>query len=451
MMNEMTSLMSKLEMQVAKAANKMASRAEELRGRLSQQVDVLVKEAQDVEKQSESNLVALASELKTKLDTLATEVQSSLAKDAQNAHLSVEEIAQDGWDKLESEQTQLTLEITRSTEQFRKDLAKLSSTISGRLDSLIDTRNKELISLSESILAQLKESHDSYSVRVAQRFERFEQRMNEETASISSSLERNMRSMVEEIETSLDRACEKLKNTKFELEQTVAHTIAVSEIAIAQKAKFLLTETLLPRLNEQKEIIRTMIADMAKQITDESNSSLDTEVAKLVQGATQASEKLKKVATECVEEVEMTGRGVKTGLEEHFKRASSDLMVRTREVGDKIRETERRIADSEYALKGLAEASTVDSEPELAEERNHAVSKLASLKLEASKQLANSIEQNLEGLDSKGEDLFSELSNKRSELTSQARDSAESNIGKIRQSLQEATTAIRTAQEKHME
>jgi hypothetical protein len=231
----------------------------------------------------------------------------------------------------------------------------------------------------------------------------------------------------------------------------VAHTIAVSEIAIAQKAKFLLTETLLPRLNEQKEIIRTMIADMAKQITDESNSSLDTEVAKLVQGATQASEKLKKVATECVEEVEMTGRGVKTGLEEHFKRASSDLMVRTREVGDKIRETERRIADSEYALKGLAEASTVDSEPELAEERNHAVRKLASLKLEASKQLANSIEQNLEGLDSKGEDLFSELSNKRSELTSQARDSAESNIGKIRQSLQEATTAIRTAQEKHME
>jgi hypothetical protein len=222
-------------------------------------------------------------------------------------------------------------------------------------------------------------------------------------------------------------------------------------MAIAQKAKLVLTETLLPRLNEQKEIIRTMISDMAKQITEESNTGLDAELSKLDKGATLASEKLTKVAAECVEEVEMTGRGIKTGLEDHFKRASSDLMVRTREVGDKIRETERRMADSEYALKGLAEASTVDSEPELAEERNHAVSKLASLKTEASKQLANTIEQNLEGLDSKGEQLFSELSNKRSELTTQVREAAESNIGKIRQALQEATNAIRSAQEKHME
>jgi ElaB/YqjD/DUF883 family membrane-anchored ribosome-binding protein len=81
----------------------------------------------------------------------------------------------------------------------------------------------------------------------------------------------------------------------------------------------------------------------------------------------------------------------------------------------------------------------------------NAVSKLASLKLDASKQLANSIEQNLDGLDAKGEELFTELSNKRTELTSQIRDTAESNIHKIRQALQEATNAIRTAQEKHME
>jgi len=451
MMNEMTSLMSKLEMQVAKAANKMASRAEELRGRLSQQVDTLVKEAQDVEKQAETNLSTLASELKLKLDNLAADVQTNLAKDASEAQSAIEEIAQNGWDRLDSEQAFLTKEVSRSSEGFRQELDKLTETVRTRLDHLIDSRNKELTDLSENILAQLKESHDQYNQKVAQRFDRFEQRMNEETSSISSSLDRNMRSMVEEIETSLERACEKLKNTKFELEQTVAHTIAVTEMAIAQKAKHLLTETLLPRLNEQKEIIRTMIADMSRQIANESNSGLDAEVAKLEQGTNHAGESLRKVADECVQEVEMTGRGIKAGVEDHFKRASSDLMVRTREVGDKIRETERRMADSEYALKHLAEASTVDSEPELAEERNHAVSKLATLKAEASKQLASTIEQNLESLESKGEHLIGELSNKRSDLTSQVREAAESNIGKVRQALQEATNAIQSAREKHME
>ncbi|MBS1995627.1 MAG: hypothetical protein JSS86_04920 [Cyanobacteria bacterium SZAS LIN-2] len=451
MMNEMTSLMSKLEMQVAKAANKMASRAEELRGRLSQQVDSLVKEAQEVEKQAETNLSTLASELKLKLDNLATDVQAGLAKDATNAQQSVEELAQTGWDRLEREQERLTSEIERSADEFRGELDKLTETVSNRLEHLIESRNAELAKLSDNILAQLKESHDQYNLKVMQRYDRFEQRMNEETGSISSSLERNMKSMVEEIETSLERACEKLKNTKFELEQTVAHTIAVTEMAIAQKAKHLLTETLLPRLNEQKEIIRTMISDMSRQIANESNSGLDAEVAKLEQGTKHATESLRKVAEECVQEVEMTGRGIKTGLEDHFKRVSNDLMVRTREVGDKVRETERRMADSEYALKHLAEASTVDNEPELVEERNHAVSKLASLKAEASKQLASTIEHNLESLEGKGEHLITELSNKRSELTAQVREASETNLSKVRQAMQEATNAIQSAREKHME
>ncbi|MBU6450181.1 MAG: hypothetical protein KGS72_00265 [Cyanobacteria bacterium REEB67] len=451
MMNEMTSLMSKLELQVAKAANKMASRADELRGRLSQQVDSLVKEAQDVEKQAEANLVNLASEFKAKLDTLSTEVQTNLTKEGTSAQDAMEALAQSGWDELEAEQTHLTEEIKRSSDLFRLDLERLTNAISHRLDTLIESRNKELESLSDQILTQLKETQDAYNAKITQRYERFEQRTNEETSSISTSLERNMRAMVEEIESSLERAVEKLKNTRFELEQTVAHTIAVSEMAIAQKAKLLLTETLLPRLNEHKEIIRTMISDMTKQIINESTSSLDTEVARLDQGTSDAADKLRKVAEECVSEVEMTGRGIKTGLEENFKRVSSDLMVRTREVGDKIRETERRMADSEYALKGLAESSSVDSEPELAEERNHAVTKLASLKLEASKQLAAAIEDNIEHLDSEGERLFSELSNNRSELTTQIREAAEMNISKIRQALQEATSAIQTAREKHME
>jgi len=451
MMNEMASLMSKLEMQVAKAANKMASRSEELRSRLSQQVDIVVKEAQDVERQAEINLATLASEFKTKLDGLSTEVQNSLAKDGQNAQLTVQEIAQNGWEKLESEQKALSAEITHSAQDFRLELDRLTNTVNSRLDRLIESRNKELIALSDSILLQLKESYDAYNIKVSQRFDRFEQRMDEETSSISGSLERNMRSMVDEIETSLERACEKLKNTKFELEQTVAHTIAVAETSIAQKAKHVLTETLLPRLNEQKEIIRTMIADMAKQVSSESNVGLDLELAKLDQGRARASQNLKKIADECVDELEMMGRSIKSGLEDHFKRVSSDLMVRTREVGDRIRETERRMADSEYALKGLAESSTVDSEPELAEERNHAISKLASLKLEASKVLASTIEQNLDNLDSKGEQLSTELSNKRSELTTHVRESAETNISKIRQALQEATSSIQSAREKYME
>jgi hypothetical protein len=77
MMNEMATLMSKLEQQVAKAANKMSSRAEELKIRLNRQVEELLREGQDLEKHAEVNLTNLSSELRSRLENLAVDVQNN--------------------------------------------------------------------------------------------------------------------------------------------------------------------------------------------------------------------------------------------------------------------------------------------------------------------------------------------------------------------------------------
>ncbi len=451
MMNEMATLMSKLEQQVAKAANKMSSRAEELKIRLNRQVEELLREGQDLEKHAEVNLTNLSSELRSRLENLAVDVQNNISKESEGARSLLSDLDASGLERLESEQNQLSSAIVDQCEQFKGELEKLTGSVQGRLNSLIASRNDELARLSESILDQLKESHDSYSEKVTQRFERFRERMGEENASITQSLERNMRSMIEEIDSSLERACEKLRSTKLDLEQTISHTVAVCEMAVAQKTKELLAESILPKLNEQKEILRTMIHDMGKQVATESNTAMLSQLAKLEESISLSSEKLKRTVEDCLTELENSGRGLKSGLEETFRRSSQDLVLRTQEVNAYLKDTEKRMLESDLTLKSLAESSTVDAEPELNEERNHALNKLGSLKQQANKDLASAIEHNIDSMEDQSEKLFAELTNKRSELTTTIRDSAEVNLDRVRQALAAATAAIQAAREKHME
>ena len=451
MMNEMATLMSKLEQQVAKAANKMSSRAEELKIRLNRQVEELLREGQDLEKHAEVNLTNLSSELRSRLENLAVDVQNNISKESEGARSLLSDLDASGLERLESEQNQLSSAIVDQCEQFKGELEKLTGSVQGRLNSLIASSNDELARLSESILEQLKESHDSYSEKVTQRFERFRERMGEENASITQSLERNMRSMIEEIDSSLERACEKLRSTKLDLEQTISHTVAVCEMAVAQKTKELLAESILPKLNEQKEILRTMIHDMGKQVATESNTAMLSQLAKLEESINLSSDKLKRTVEDCLTELESSGRGLKSGLEETFRRSSQDLVLRTQEVNAYLKDTEKRMLESDLTLKSLAESSTVDAEPELNEERNHALNKLGSLKQQANKDLASAIEHNIDSMEDQSEKLFAELTNKRSELTTTIRDSAEVNLDRVRQALAAATAAIQAAREKHME
>jgi len=107
--------------------------------------------------------------------------------------------------------------------------------------------------------------------------------------------------------------------------------------------------------------------------------------------------------------------------------------------------------ESDLTLKNLADSSSVDTEPQLNEERNHALSKLGSLKQQANKDLAKAIEGSIETMENESEKLFGELTNKRADYTATVRDSAELNLDRIRQALAAATSSIQSAREKHME
>ncbi|MBX9938063.1 MAG: hypothetical protein K2Y32_02360 [Candidatus Obscuribacterales bacterium] len=451
MMNEMTMLMNKLEQQVSKAGNKLSSRAEELKARLNKQVDALLKEAHELEKQSEHNLSNLLTELSTKLDTLSQEVHSGIQKDSLGSHEILESALKDGLEYLDSEKRYLCGQIVRTCNDFRNEMTELSTTMARKLDEVIAARNKELNSMRQSVLDELKEGFDNYTNTVETRFSRFKERMNEETSSVAKSLERNMKSMMEEIESSLERACDKLTSTRKELERSIAHTVACAETKIANTSKGVLSEQILPRLTEQKTILRTMVADMTKQIGEETRQALHKEARRLEDSVNRTAQELKRIVEDCFVEYEKAGSGLRTGLDEAYTKISHELNQRTTEVFNYIKETEKRVAESEHLLRNIADSTAPDAEPELQEERGNAMNTLQSLRQEAHRKLAHSIEESINLLEEKSESLFAELTNKRSDATASVREVAEVNLERIRKALEAANSAIQSAKEQHMQ
>lgn len=451
MMNEMASLMAKLEQQVGKAANKLGSRADELRARLTSEVETLVEKAKQIENEAEATLNQLSLERKQRLEALAQEVESTNRDEAKACLDHIERLSQEHIDRITTEERHLSAHIIKSGDEFKHQLADSARAATARLEELIQNRNEELARLKSTILEQLKENHQSYLQKVDQRYDRFKERMTDETASINTSLNRNMRSMMEEIENSLDRACEKLRSTKNDLEQVIGHTVAVSEMAIAQKTKHLLAEQLLPRLNEQKEIIRTKVHDMARQLKEEAQSGLTQECERLDHSKQTATIGLKQAVEASLQELEAASSGLKIGLQETFKKASQDLGHSIDAVNKLVKETELKINASERGLKNLAEVSSVETEPEINQERNAALNVLGSLKQKANRELSAKIEDRIAAMEKSSEDCFANLTNQRMERTATIRDTSESNLEKIRQALADASQAIQQAREKYME
>ena len=179
--------------------------------------------------------------------------------------------------------------------------------------------------------------------------------MSEESSSVIRSLERNVRSMVEEIDGSWDRASEKLKASKNDFDQTIQHTVKTAELNLSQTTRRILTNSLIPKLRERRERLRTISIDLSKRFTDESEGQVSGQILGLEASLAAARQQLQALVDECMSSIDMVGRGQQAGLEEIFKETSVHAERATAEVTELLQKIEREIHENELTCKRLAE------------------------------------------------------------------------------------------------
>jgi uncharacterized protein YukE len=447
----MASLMSKLEQQVQKAAKKLNARAEEIKQRLLTQVDGLVAECTLIEKESQRSTTNLSQRLSKQLDDVCEESRLKVSDVAANGRYTIKQLLTANQQHVDESKNTLYESLREACKQFRIETEALARTAETDLNELVNSRTEELNKVVQAMNTHLDDTNGGFNDKLTTRFERFKERMSEEASSVVRSLERNVRSMAEEIDGSWDRASEKLKSSKSDFEQTIQHSVKTAELNLSQSTRLILTNVLIPKLRERQQVLRMTSVELSRRFTEESEGQVSGQILGLEASLAAARQQLQTLVDDCMSSIDSVGRGQQAGLEEIFKETSLHSERATTEVTEFLNKIESQITENELTCKRLAETSSIDNDPELSNERNSATARVQQLRLQANAELGSAIDQGCAKIELLSNRIQAEVSAQRVEHTQAVRDAAENGLTRVRDAIQEAFSAIQAAREKYME
>jgi len=450
-MNEMVTLMNKLEQQVGKAAKKVSSRSEDIKQRLNKQVDELISAASQVENQNQVVVQETTAKLSKSLDSSTAETKQNISDLAAGGRQSIKQMLTANQQAVDDTKTKLLEDLTKACEEFRKESESLTQECETFLDQFVKDKTDLIDATLKEITGRLDETNSSFLAKITARFERFKERMSDEASSIGRSLERNVHSMFEEIDGSWDRASEKLKLTKAEFEQTILHSVKTVELSASQNTRQILISSMAPQLRERTRRLLDLKDSQTKQFMSDTVSQSSLQLQGLESSLAAARQQLHTLVEDCVSNLDGVGRGQQAGLEEIFKTASGKTEKLTSEVQLAIQDAQTRVQETEIICKRLAENSSVDTDVELTDERASTTQGIQKLKSQCNTQVQMSLEDACMRLEQMSQKVQNEATSHRMQQTQAARDSSEAGLNKIREAMQEAFSAIQSAREQNME
>lgn len=448
---EMASFEKKLEQQLAKAAKKLNSRVEEIKSQVTREMERLAEESEQSDKATEAVLADLGNRFNKQLENVAEDCRLKMSDAAANGRYTIKQLLTSSNSQIEEERNQRYEALREQSKQFREDTTALARNLERDTQETVNKRTEELAAMVDQVVSKLKETGDAFVALVDARFQRFTERMAEETNTVTALLDRSVNSMMDEIDATNEKSSEKLKTGKLDFEQTINYHVRTAQLTLSRKTRKHLTLTLLPKLNERKEILRTMSTEMSHRFAQESTLQVSAQMQGLESSLNAAKQQLNNLVTECLSNIDSVGRGQQAGLEEIFKDSSQHIEKNTQEVTSILTTTEKQIQETELICKKLAETSSVDADPQLTEVRNSAHTKVLQIKQQASSGLITTIDSGCDRLDQISQQAQTDLTNLRTQYAQGARHASDAGLARMRDAIQEALAAIQAAREKYME
>lgn len=448
---EMASFQKKLEQQLAKAAKKLNSRVEDIKAAVAAEMERLVAESDESDKLAEAAFAETGTRFTKQLENITEDVRLKISDAAANGRYTIKQLLTSSQTQIEEERNLRYEELREASKQFRIDTEALSRNLEREMQETVNKRTQEVAQMVDSVINKLKETGDGFVNMVELRFQRFKERMAEETNTVTALLDRSVNSMMDELEGTNEKSSDKLKSAKNDFEQTINYQVRTAELTLSRKSRQHLTLTLLPKLNERKEILRAMSAEMCHRFSEESALQVNAQMQGLEASLNAAKGQLHNLVTECLSNIDSVGRNQQAGLEEIFKEASGHIEKCTQDVTSTLTTTEKQIQETEQICKKLAETSSVDADPQLTEVRNTAHTKVLQIKQQATSGLITTIDSGCDRLEQVSQQVQQDLTNMRTQYSQGARQASDNGLASMRDAIQEALAAIQAAREKYME
>ena len=450
-MNEMASLMSKLESQVARAAKKLAVKASEVEVCLSANLDALHVLVNQEDKDSYAELVVRIDVLSKQFESLFDSLKTELAeKAASNREQIKTKLAtyQKRIDETENEKRDLLIEECK---QNKIEFAEFVKKQEGELNNLIEVQTTALHERVQTLNGILEEVFSSFSAQLEGKFANFKERVEYKIISLLNNFDSKVAILNKDIDYSQLNAIEQLNWAKNEFFSKVERLVQVSEIDLSRQIRKAQVEAFLPRLKERKQIIEAMMHEMMQTFAEHSFSQAKAQSEGAEHSLVLARQQLKELVEERLAKLDMIGRNQQNGLEEIFKSAADPLEQNTATVMQLVKNAEQEIEECEILCTKLAQSYNLDGDPKLSTLRQDIYSKTDAFKVQLKNHLESILNDNCLKLEDLTKSLHIELNTQRSQSVQQVRSASESGLLQIREAIHDAFHTIQSQREKHME
>ncbi len=449
--SESTRFMARLNQRLSEADKKLSNRCDQSRDRLIRELEALVDEARKVERQNELTTGNLTERLIANLVKVTADVKARIAKSATESREALRDAIQSAEESISDLNRELTQELDSVEERFKADSDNLTDKTRAVLNQHAQDRITEYNRKVEEISNALEAVYKHHVGVMMTRFSKFETRLTEEMTAIITSLDRNVASMSVEIDGSWDRASEKLTSSQTEFANSVSFLVHTCKAEIKQVHLDAHASTVFPRLLENKDIFRAMLADMRRNFEEQSDKIRKQQVDGLSSTIDKARFELNTVTRECLSTIESVGKGQQFGLEELYTSTARRLEDLITIVESKLKTAKKEIVNNDEACMKTSESSRVEDEPAFAKEKQQAISALNDCRTKADNALETHISSNCLTLEHFSEELQEDLAKQRADWTAQVRLSADESIMRVKQAIQDAFQSIETEKEKFME
>ena len=444
-------LMSKLEHQVAEAGKRLNARSEAVKQRLNKQVEELLQKANDAEKNSQVQTSEAAGRLKTHSHNLSEEIRQQLGEAASGGRYTIKQLLSSNQGELEAKKVALQSELKSVCEKFREDAETFAKDAQKKLQELVDQKTTEIEVLTDGVLDHLEDTNADFVSTFDNRFNRFKDRISDEATSVKQSLERNVRSMFEEVEGSWERASDKLKDNQRDFEQRISHSVKSAKLISSENSKQIVATSIYPMVKERRLQLQKLIDELTKRFQHDSSKQAEAQLNGLEASLTEARHQLQNLVSDCLESINSVGKQQQAGLEDVFKDTSVQAETSTAQIKTQLSEAHRQITETESVCRSLVESSNLDTEVELTEVRNSTALSIKTAKQDANTKLQEAIEEHSNSLDRLSNRVQTDINAERIKQTKAAREASEAGLSRLREAIQEAVAAVQAAREKHME
>ncbi len=450
-MNEMASLMSKLELQVARAAKKLAVKVSEVEKRLATNIDALLTLVNQEDKDSYAELVVridvLSKEFEALFDTLKTELAEKAANSREQVKAKLS-LYKEKIDKIESEERQI---LTEEFKQNKVQFDQLVKDQENELNKLVSIQTEVLNERMRALDGVLENSSVNFGVQLEEHFSSFRERLEEKILRLLKTFDHQLEALNHDIERSHFAGSEQLISTKNQFFSKLERLMEITEIDLSRQVRKAHTESLLPRLKERKQIIEAMMQEMMQTFAEHSFSQAKAQSEAAEHSLVLARQQLKELVEERLAKLDVVGRNQQTGLEEIFRSAADRLEHNTAAVVQLLKQAEQEINECEAVCAKLAQSYNLDGDPKLTALCQDVYSKVESLKVQLRNNLEAILDEDCLSLEDSTKNHHVRLNTRRAELVQQVRSASDEGLLSIRQAIHDAFYTIQSQREKYME